>query len=102
MAPNCATASCHSRGAAVAGLDLSDAERGYESLVNLRLAASASTDPMRVEKPRPMVVPFNPEQSRVIHMLRGDGTRRMPPERPLSIADVRLVEEWILNGARRD
>jgi len=33
--PNCATASCHSRATAVAGLDFSDADRGYTSLTGL-------------------------------------------------------------------
>ena len=41
MQPNCATSSCHSRGAAVAGLDLSSAEAGYESLFNQKLAPMA-------------------------------------------------------------
>ena len=33
--PNCATTSCHSRGAAVSGLDFSTASRGFTSLTGL-------------------------------------------------------------------
>ena len=35
--PSCATASCHSRGLAVAGLDFSDPDRGYKSLTGLKV-----------------------------------------------------------------
>jgi len=97
--PNCATSSCHSKAAAVAGLDLSTYETGYISLVQLKLAPRGM---MKVEPPRPMVLPGNPDESRVMHMLRADGARRMPPDRPLAGADIALIEQWILNGAKRD
>jgi hypothetical protein len=32
-------------------------------------------------------------------MLRAQGAPRMPPDRPLADADIRLIETWILNGA---
>ncbi len=34
-------------------------------------------------------------------MLRARGASRMPPDRPLPEADMRLVERWILDGAPR-
>jgi len=49
-----------------------------------------------------MIVPGNPEQSRVINMLRAIGASRMPPDRPLAEADIRLIEEWILLGAEKE
>jgi hypothetical protein len=97
--PNCATSSCHSKAVAVAGLDLSTVDNGYISLVQLKLAPRGTT---KVEPPRPMVLPGNPDESRVMHMLRADGAKRMPPDRPLATADIDLVEQWILNGAKND
>jgi hypothetical protein len=95
--PNCATSSCHSRAVAAAGLDLSDLNRGYDSLLNLKLAPRLGGEP-----PRAMVLAGNPDESRVMHMLRADGARRMPPDRPLPGADVALIEHWILNGAKKN
>jgi len=51
---------------------------------------------------RPLVTPYDPSQSRLIDVLRGRGAPPMPPDRPLDEADIRLVEDWILNGARKD
>jgi hypothetical protein len=98
IAPNCATASCHSRAAAVAGLDLSTFESGYNGLLLNHL--KARTD--GVEVLRPLVSPFNPDESRMVNMLRARGARRMPPDRPLAEADIRLIERWILNGATNE
>jgi hypothetical protein len=97
--PNCATSSCHSKAAAVAGLDLSTVNDGYISLVQLHLAP-IGTPPL--QPPRPMVTPGNPDESRVVHMLHANGAKRMPPDRPLAGADIDLVERWILNGAKND
>lgn len=109
--PNCATASCHSRGRAVAGLDFSDPDRGYASLTALKVWVA---DPdgtvggdcktvgaaVYCERDRPLVLAFNPSQSRVVNMLRARAAPRMPPDRPLPEADIALVETWILDGAR--
>ena len=51
---------------------------------------------------RALVTPYDPDGSRVVNMLRARGAPRMPPDRPLPEADIRLVERWILNGACRD
>ena len=95
--PNCATSSCHSKAAAVAGLDLSTTETGFQSLLNLKLSQRVTS---KAEPPRAMVIPFNPDESRMLHMLRADGARRMPPDRPLAGADIALIEQWILQGAQ--
>jgi hypothetical protein len=110
LQPTCATSSCHSRAAAVAGLDFSDPERGYTSLTGLKVWV---VDPQGTDgcmlwegttvvcqrNHRPLVTPFNPEQSRLVNMLRARGATRMPPDRPLTEADIQLVETWIRNGA---
>jgi hypothetical protein len=108
--PSCATSGCHSRAVGVAALDFSDPDRGYT-----RTAGTAwvpgDPDPDggcieadgRVLCPvqRALLVPHNPGQSRLINMLRARAAPRMPPDRPLSEADIELVERWILDGARR-
>jgi hypothetical protein len=100
--PNCATSSCHSRGAAVAGLDLSTTKDGYESLFNQKLAPVMGALATRPQVTRRLVTPGNPTESRIINMMRAYGAVRMPPDRPLSEADIRLVEQWILAGAQND
>jgi hypothetical protein len=99
--PNCATSSCHSRGAAVAGLDLSSAEAGYQSLFNQRLAPNG-VNLMRPNVVRRLITAGSPTESRVVNMLRAYGASRMPPDRPLAEADIGLIEEWILAGAKND
>jgi hypothetical protein len=109
--PNCATASCHSTGLAVAGLDFSDPRRGYKSLTGLHIWVPDPTgnlggDCVTVDgtsycyRDRPLVVAFDPSQSRLVNMLRARSAPRMPPDRPLPEADIALVESWILDGAR--
>jgi hypothetical protein len=110
--PSCASSSCHSRAAAVAGVDLSDPDRGYASLTEGTVwVPTPSGDPadgcrdidgaIYCPHPRPLVVPYNPTQSRVVAMLRARNAPRMPPDRPLPEADIQLVERWILDGARK-
>jgi len=109
--PNCATVSCHSPAAAVAGLDFSTMDHGYTSLTSLWvwIVDMNGTAEMGCRKvngttvcqkgSRPLVTPYDPSQSLIVHMLRAQGAARMPPDRPLPEADIELVEKWILNGA---
>jgi hypothetical protein len=112
--PNCATTSCHSPAAAVSGLDFSTADNGYASLTRLWVyvvvppdAGSQGLQSCGVESDtkvclqqiRPLVTPYDPAGSRVVNMLRARDAPRMPPDRPLPEADIRLVERWVLNGA---
>ena len=106
--PNCASVSCHSRAAAAAGLDFSDPDRGYTSLTglwvwivdkqgtpeqNCRWTQTDESGVVVCQRAfRPMVTPFIPGQSRVVHMLRAQGASRMPPDRPLPEADLSLIE----------
>lgn len=113
LQPNCATASCHGPAAAAAGLDFSDPDRGYTSLTGLWVwivdpngtpesgcrRENGTTVCQRAL--RPLVTPFNPSQSRLLHLLRGHASPRMPPDRPLPAVDVELIERWIMNGAEK-
>jgi hypothetical protein len=110
--PSCATGSCHSRAAAVAGLDFSTPRKGYTSLMGLKvwIVNPAGTDGCKPQDGtvvcqrnfRPMVTPYNPDQSRLVNMLRGRNAARMPPDRPLPEADIALIEKWIRSGATYD
>jgi hypothetical protein len=95
--PNCATQSCHSKAAAVAGLDFSEVDTGYKGLTAQRVRPPSNTN-----TPRPLVTPGNPVQSRIYNMLLGVGSVLMPPDRPLAGADIELIEKWILEGAKND
>jgi hypothetical protein len=111
--PSCATSSCHSRAAAVAGLDFSDPDRGYSSLTRLWVwivdrtkegtpgCGHADGTIVCERLYRPLVTPYDPSQSRLVNMLRARNAPRMPPDRPLDEADIKLVENWILSGARK-
>jgi hypothetical protein len=110
--PSCATPSCHSPAASVAGLDFSTPHNGYASLTRLWIwvvdptgeggSGCGMADGIEVceKQYRPLVVPFSPQESKLVNMLRGRGAARMPPDRPLDEADIQLVERWILNGAK--
>jgi len=107
--PNCATASCHSPGAAADGLNFADADSGYLSLTGLWVWIADPTGEMTdcrdvdglhlCRHLRQFIEPYNPSQSRLIHLLRAQDAPRMPPDRPLPEVDIQLIERWILDGA---
>jgi hypothetical protein len=111
--PNCATSSCHSQAAAAGGVDFSDPDRGYTSLTKLWVwvvnpkmdggagCGTVNGTPVCEEQFRPLVIPYDPFESRLVNMLRARNAPRMPPDRPLTEEDIRLVETWILNGASK-
>ena len=97
IAPNCATASCHSAENAQAGIRLHDVASSY-SILTGRACGGPETDQTA---PRNYVDPGNPERSRLMYLLLGIEVRLpMPPERALPGGDIDLVERWILEGAR--
>src|SRR3954451_6253090 len=59
---NCATSSCHSRGAPVSGWSLSTVYDGSKTLLEEHPPLRGLTG---MPKPRPMITPFNPDESRV-------------------------------------
>ena len=90
--PNCATAGCHSALSATGGVQLHSREAGYVALVG------SPDDPEQ----RNLVVPGQPDQSKLMYLLRGEEIWRMPPDGQLPQADIDLIERWILDGARDD
>lgn len=96
LAPNCATASCHTEAVSQAGIRLHTVEAAYTMLVGRPCEA----DPIDEQAERNFVDPGHPERSRLVYLLRGDEVRRaMPPDRLLPEPDIELVERWILEGA---
>jgi len=83
--PNCATANCHSDLSQRSGVELDDMKKGWEQLRN-----------------RHFVVPGNAADSALIGLLKGQGTRRMPPDFALPKVDIDLISAWITAGANYD
>jgi hypothetical protein len=83
--PSCATANCHSQLAERSGVTLDTVADGFQQLIQ-----------------RHFVMPGNPDDSALMALLQGDGTRRMPPDFPLPEADIRLIGAWIADGANWD
>jgi len=92
--PNCTTSGCHSQLASTAGLNLETMEGAY-----LILVGKPCDQTVPGQAPRNFVTPYEPETSKLMFQLRGDQTRRMPPDVALPPVDVDLVERWILQGA---
>jgi hypothetical protein len=86
--PSCATASCHSRHTAAAGLQLEGVDESHIVLVGTGAGN--------------YVVPGQPGRSQLMFLLRGEETWRMPPDQPLPRSDIELIERWILAGAEND
>ena len=96
LAPNCATASCHTEAVSQAGVRLHTIDAAYTMLVG----RPCDADDIDEQAPRNFVDPGHPERSRLIYLLRGDEVRRaMPPDRLLPDPDIELIERWILEGA---
>jgi hypothetical protein len=83
--PSCATVNCHSAITQKGGVDLHAREIGYYTLVNGFY-----------------VIPGTPDQSAVVSLMNAQGSPRMPPDVPLSEADIELIEHWITAGALND
>jgi hypothetical protein len=83
--PSCATVNCHSQFTQRAALDLHSRDVGYYNLINGFF-----------------VIPGDSADSALIYRLNASGSLRMPPDNPLSIADIELIQKWIDAGATND
>ena len=96
--PSCATAMCHSKLGSQAGLDLSTPAAAY-----VAFTGKVCNSPDRPGEPNGnLVVPGHPALSQLVHILRGDGGRIMPPDVPLPDSEIQIIENWILDGAPCD
>ena len=102
IAPSCATASCHSSLASVAGRDLSTPEYAYAALTGRTCNAP----------PHPQDPPLEYTRYVFIQSLYGFGQRGiepdgpydllMPPDQPLADVEIDLIERWYAAGAKCD
>lgn len=97
--PSCATAGCHTGPAGnmlPAGLDLSDADASFASLVNIASNQSAGAT---------LVVPTDPDSSYLIQKLEAaaavGNVMPPPPRAPLDAATIGVIRQWITDGALR-
>ena len=98
--PSCATAGCHTGPAGAglpAGLDLSNADASFASLVDVVSLRAAPT--LRVE-------PLDADASFLIHKLEGtqqanQGGQMPANAAPLDAATIATIRTWIDNGAER-
>ena len=88
--PNCTTSGCHSAHTATFGLQLDSKNGAY-----LFLTAGSVMGENQTTLPANYVVPGDPLRSRLLYLLRGDETFRMPPDGPLPDPDIALIERWI-------
>lgn len=95
LRPACTTSSCHSNASSAAGLDLSTASAAFSYMLGRACEAPANPEDAFGN----YVIPFEPERSRLLYLLRGDRTIIMPPDSPLPESEIAIVEQWILEGA---
>jgi hypothetical protein len=94
--PSCATVNCHSAITHQGGVDLSNRQIGFETLVNTMGSSTADAGGTFY------VLPKYPEYSALITLLNAVGSIRMPPDNPLPQADIELISSWISDGANND
>jgi hypothetical protein len=94
--PSCATVSCHSAVAQRAGVVLDSRETAYKTLTTRHFVVTCASDAGAT------CVENAAATSEIVVLMRGQGSRRMPPDFALPEADIRLIEKWISNGARDD
>ena len=98
FSPSCATAGCHTGPAGnflPAGLDLSNADASFASLVNAMSMQSMG---------QTLVIPGDPDNSYLIQKLEGNGLGNVmppPPRAPLAAATIAEIRQWITDGALR-
>jgi len=96
----CATAGCHSAEHAVGGLDLSNADASYASLVG-----QPAANPAAAESQLLLVAPDDPEQSFLCNKLEdpsdGEGSPMPPGGYQVAPEYIDLIEDWIADGAKR-
>jgi hypothetical protein len=92
LVPRCASGSCHG-GSPPLFFPQLDADAGWGAMVNVP-SQQAAMD---------LVEPGAPDQSWLMVRLRGEGGYPpMPPNDPLTAAELAAVEGWIANGALND
>ena len=96
--PNCTTSNCHTQPTSTAGLRFETRESAYNYLTGNTCETIGTPDPA-LAVDHNFVVPFQPDSSKLMYMLRGQEVRNMPPDVPLPEVEIDLIAAWILEGA---
>jgi cytochrome c551/c552 len=80
LLPNCATSGCHSALSRTKGISFSDRAEAYKTL-------SSFSDAILLGEQK---------------LATGEYLPRMPPDQPLPMADIELIQRWILAGSLDD
>lgn len=99
--PNCTTSSCHTSPSSTAGLRFETRVSAYNYLTGRNCETADPVD-SSTEADHNFVVPFQPESSKLMYLLRGEEVRNMPPDVPLPDVEIDLIAAWILEGAPCD
>jgi hypothetical protein len=99
IAPSCATASCHSDVARRAGVNFVDTDEAYFQLVNRHFVVQCAVPPA---VPDQACLARAANDSELIHLMRAQGARRMPPDFALPEVDIQLIAKWIGANATQD
>lgn len=102
--PSCATASCHSDVARRAGVNFVDSNEAYYQLVSRHfvIPRMCPVPPAVSEMEYSACLAGAANDSEVIHLMRAQGARRMPPDFALPEADIQLIVKWIGANATPD
>lgn len=99
--PNCTSSNCHTSPASTAGLRFETSESAYNYLTG-KICETVGPPDESLDPDHNFVVPFQPDSSKLMYLLRGEEVRNMPPDVPLPDVEVELIEAWILEGAECD
>jgi hypothetical protein len=100
--PSCATVNCHSAITKQGGVDLSNSQIGYQTLVETKMTTISNSSQNPDGGMTFYVYPGYPQYSSLITLLDAVGSMRMPPDNPLPQADIALIVDWISHGAQNN
>ncbi len=74
---------------------------GPNSAMGLHLTSRSNV--LQGSSSGPVIVPRDPNSSRIIAMVRGTGSKRMPPQgHPLGPNEIQILSDWIQEGCQPD
>jgi len=96
LAPNCATAGCHTAASKAHGYAFDNVDDTLAAFVSSRTSRGGGGGGRGM--PQVLVTPDNPDQSQ-LYVVLISSDKPMPPAWTLSHADIDLIQTWIDDGA---